>query len=282
MACLRASCQALLAVYNSGARIIECQPATVSFFLLSSSSKLVLPYFFQPPPTVTMLFKSFALAAAFAAFAPALAAPVSDNVLPVRRQLADVGVVVDNVLNNGTISILSSRGEGTCSLAEVTAVVTNVLNNPKVKVASSSKRGGCDDALIKRETYKIVSRVYTNASPNLSKRGYEGCSLADVDAVLSNIANNATITVLKRDDCDLIGLGVILKNVLNNLSINVLAPSTKRDATLANVGVVVTDVLENLKVNVASPGKRGSSPLVDITALITDVANNLKVDVASP
>ncbi|OJA17145.1 hypothetical protein AZE42_05089, partial [Rhizopogon vesiculosus] len=285
----------------------------LSAFFLSSPSKFVLPYFFQPPPTVTMLFKSLALAAAFAAFSPTLAAPVSDDALPVRRQLADVGVIVDNILNNATISILSSRGpvrrqladvgvvvdnilnnatisvlssrgEDACSVREITRSVTDLLEGRDINTASPSKRGGCNPIAIRDETYHILSKLYIrDLSPTAFKRGYEGCSLADVTAVVKDVGNNAQVTVAKRDDCDLIGLKVIVQNVLENLKINILAPSTKRSTpTLADIALAIFNVLNNLKINVASLSKRGQEvTLADITAIVTNVLSNLHIDVAS-
>ncbi|KAG2067267.1 hypothetical protein BDR04DRAFT_1105298 [Suillus decipiens] len=177
-----------------------------------------------------MLSKSFALFAAFAAAAPALASPLPNNV---------VGALVDlnNVANDLHANVLSTRG-GSPSFDDV--------------VKGFEQHSG----------------------------GYDyGCSVVQIDAIINNVLNNATINILstKRSGCDVLGVTAVVENVLNNLKINILSSGVKRD--VVGVTAVVDNVLENPKINVVSSGVKRD--VVKVDALVNNVANNAHVNVAS-
>ncbi|KAJ8597299.1 hypothetical protein M405DRAFT_804067 [Rhizopogon salebrosus TDB-379] len=208
-----------------------------------------------------MLFKSFALFAAFTAVAPAFAAPVSGvtsaplnkatserlSVPAVRDGLVSVNAIVENVLNNATVKVLSTRdNDYHCSVVEVKAKVTNILNNLHVDVLSKSKRGE------------------------------EVCSLVDIEASMSlclfvtNIANDMNISILsnsKRTEkrssgCDDVKVTAIAEDILNKLNVKVLSNS-KRDTkiySVLDIAVRVYNILNNLTANVVSQGKRAEGP----------------------
>ncbi|KAG1824596.1 uncharacterized protein BJ212DRAFT_1321356, partial [Suillus subaureus] len=150
-------------------------------------------------------------------------------------------------------------------LANVVAVVENVGDDAKVNVLT---RGPA--------AFEEVARRL-----ELSGRD-SGCSLADVDIIISNVLNNATINVLspsKRGGCDILGLTIEVTDVLNNLDVNVLSPgkSKRSDFTLAQLESLVTSAAQSKsKTSRSAADKRG---LVDVTAVVDDVLNNLDVNV---
>ncbi|KIK46835.1 hypothetical protein CY34DRAFT_9415 [Suillus luteus UH-Slu-Lm8-n1] len=256
-----------------------------------------------------MLSKSFALFVAFAAFIPAFAAPVPD-VLGVTAAVKDVANDLKaNVLTRSDPATfeevvkmleLSRRTESSgCSVAEVDAIISNVLNNGSISILSSSKRSDCDLVGVTAEVKNVLNNLHISVLSS-SKRSEGYCSLADVEAVVYNVANDMKINVLsqskKRSGCDVVKVTAIVKDILENLDVNVLTQSkrstysvsaiatkakdilegkvSKRGDTLANVVVAVEDNLDHLTTTVA---KRDD---VDVVAEVKNVLNKAKIEVA--
>jgi hypothetical protein len=157
-----------------------------------------------------MLFKSFALFAAFAASVPAFAAPTSAN--------DGVSPAVGNVAG--------------------TAEYDSALHDEVAKLFEFSRR---DD----------------------------GCSLVEVDGIIENVLNNATITVLKRSDCNSARAAAEIRDVLNNAKANALSSRSKRDGenvySFDQIKTIVTDVWNNKKTD-----KRDNSVVSEIAAKVVD------------
>ncbi|KAG2135636.1 hypothetical protein BD769DRAFT_1441207 [Suillus cothurnatus] len=186
-----------------------------------------------------MLSKYFTLFAALAAFVPAFAAPVPSD------PLADVVVDVQNDLNNLNVNVLTRGPAGK----------HEVLSSPV---------GNVDQNDIPAFE-EVVRRL------ELSRRD-SGCSLADVDLIVSNVLNNDTINILtKRDGCDILGLTLEVTDVLNNLNVNILKRSEEKRYTLDDITKIVTTELGNLQST-----KR---QLINVDAIVDNVLNNLDVNV---
>lgn len=258
-----------------------------------------------------MLSKSFALFVAFAAFTPAFAAPVPDVV--------GVTAVVKDIANDLKANVLTSRSDPAspatfeevvkmlelsrrtessgCSVAEVDAIISNVLNNGTINILSSSKRSDCDVVGVTAEVKNVLNNLHISVL-STSKRGESSCSVADIEAVVYDVANDMNINVLtqKRGNCDVVKVSAIVKEILENLNVNVLTQSkrstysvsaiatkaknildgttSKRGDSLANVVVAVEDNLNQLTTTVE---KRGD---VDIVAEVKNVLNKAKIEVA--
>ncbi|KAG2052310.1 hypothetical protein BDR06DRAFT_1009591 [Suillus hirtellus] len=133
------------------------------------------------------------------------------------------------------------------SLVDVLASVTNVGNDANVNVLTKradAVNSGLFDEVIKRLEF--------------TERD-SGCGLADVDVIVSNVLNNVTINILKRDDCDVVGVTAAAVDILNNLNVNVL---TKREVTSSQVASAVKTAAQNQGITLAS-----RSDLDDATAV---------------
>jgi len=123
------------------------------------------------------------------------------------------------------------------SLVDVVAAVTNVGNDATVNVLTKradAVNSGLFDEVIKRLEF--------------TERD-SGCGLADVDVIVSNVLNNVTINILKRDDCDVVGVTAAAVDILNNLNVNVL---TKREVTSSQVASAVQTAAQNQGITLAS------------------------------
>ncbi|KAG1838274.1 hypothetical protein DFJ58DRAFT_814331 [Suillus subalutaceus] len=201
-----------------------------------------------------MLSKSFALFAAFAAFVPAFAAPLPGQVADVAAIVDNVGENANvNVLTRGPAAFeevvrrleLSGRGDASgCSVADVDIIVSNVLNNDTINILSPSKRGGCDILGLTLEVTDVLNNLDINIlSPGKSKRA-EAFSLEQITSLVSTMAANtgkaARSTAGKRGG-SLVDVTAVVEDVLNNLDINVL---TKRvDVTEAQIANAVYNAL---------------------------------------
>lgn len=140
-------------------------------------------------------------------------------------------------------------------LVNVVADVQNDLNNLNVNVLTRGPAA----------FEEVVRRL------ELSRRD-SGCSLADVDLIVSNVLNNDTINILtKRDGCDILGLTLEVTDVLNNLNVNILKRSEEKRYTLDDITKIVTTELGNLQST-----KR---QLINVDAIVDNVLNNLDVNV---
>lgn len=256
-----------------------------------------------------MLSKSFALFAAFAAFAPAFAAPVPADVLGVDAVVKDVandlkaGVLTrSDPVNAATFEEvvkmleLSRRTEDSgCSLVDVDAIINNVLNNGSISILSS-KRSDCDVVGVTAEVKNVLNNLHVSVL-STSKRGEGYCSLADVEAVVTDVANNMNINVLtqKRGDCDVVKVTAIVKNLLENLNVNVLTQSKRSTYSVSDIATqaknilegktskrdelanVVVDVVHNVDDLTANVLKRAD---VDVYAEVKNVLNKAKIQVA--
>lgn len=258
-----------------------------------------------------MLSKSFALFVAFTAFAPAFAAPVPADVL-------GVDAVVKNVANDLKATVLTRRSDPVspatfeevvkmlelsrrtedsgCSVAEVDAIISNVLNNGTIDILSSSKRSDCDVVGVTAEVKNVLNNLHISVL-STSKRGEGYCSLADVEAVVTDVANDMKINVLtqKRGDCDVVKVTAIVKNLLENLNVNVLTQSKRSTYSVSDIATqaknilegktskrdelanVVVDVVHNVDDLTANVLKRAD---VDVVAEVKNILNKAKIQVA--
>ncbi|KAG2044058.1 hypothetical protein BDR03DRAFT_940662 [Suillus americanus] len=224
-----------------------------------------------------MLSKTFALFATFAAFVPALAAP-----LPSADSLIDAVVDVQNDLNNLNVNVLtrgaafeevarrlelSGRGDSSgCSLADVDIIISNVLNNDTINILSPAKRGGCDILGLTVEVTNVLNNLDINIlSPGRSKRSEEKrYTFEEIESIVTKTAENLKTkttrsTTGKRGGGSLIDVTAVVEDVLNNLDVNIL---TKRsDFTTTQVATAVLNALNGVT---SSPSKRsGNTPNVD-------------------
>jgi hypothetical protein len=195
---------------------------------------------------------------------------------------------------------LSRRGDSSgCSVAEVDAIVNNVLNNGTIDILTQSKRSDCDVVGVTAEVKNVLNNLHISVLSQ-SKRGEEYCSLADVEAIVTDVANDMKINVItqsKRSGCDVVKVTAIVKDILDDLKVNVLTQSkrstysvsaiaTKAKAILegtaskrsqdglANVVVVAENDIDQLTANVA---KRAND--VSVAAVVKNVLNNAKLTV---
>lgn len=160
------------------------------------------------------------------------------------------------------------------SVVGVDAVVKDIADNLKANVLTQRS-----DPVGPASFEEVVKML------ELSRRGDSyGCSVAEIDAIVNDVLNNGTISILsqsKRSDCNVVGVTAEVKNVLNNLHISVLSQSKRGEAycSLADVEAIVTDVANDMKINVLTQSKRSSCDVVKVTAIVKDLLNNLKVNV---
>ncbi|KAG1890364.1 hypothetical protein F4604DRAFT_1673786 [Suillus subluteus] len=195
-----------------------------------------------------MLSKSFALFAAFAAFAPAFATPVPAS---------EVGVtaVVNNAGNDLKTSVgtradaveyepsfdevvkmveLSRRDDG-CSLVDIDGVIYDVLNNATISVLR--RDGGCNVARATATVRDVVNKARANSLSSRSKRHEEKrYSLDQIEAIVTSAYDKKNSAVTdKRDDA---GVYTIVERVLNN------SPSKRGTYTISQVATATKEVLD--------------------------------------
>ncbi|KAG1893638.1 uncharacterized protein F5891DRAFT_1196169 [Suillus fuscotomentosus] len=123
------------------------------------------------------------------------------------------------------------------TLVDAVVAVTNDVNN--LNVNALTKRA---DAVNSGLFDEVIKRL------EFTERD-SGCGLADVDVIVSNVLNNVTINILKRDDCDVVGVTAAAVDILNNLNVNVL---TKREVTSSQVASAVQAAAQNQGITLAS------------------------------
>lgn len=190
--------------------------------------------------------------------------------------LADIDVIVSNVLNNVTINILK---RGDCDVVGVSAAVVDVLNNLHVNVASPSKRG--EYSLEQLES--IVSSTASNQGYNVpSGKRSDAEDSAAVNRILEQLSGNVKRS--KASPYTVSQIASALAQVLNENQARDVTPEALLDALLGDAVLVkradlvdavvaVTNDLNNANVNVLTRGD------VDVLAYVENVAEDATVNV---
>lgn len=235
----------------------------------------------------TMLPKSFALFAAFAAFASVFASPIPGSV-------ADVTAVVEDVANDLTVNVgtraeavendspsfdevvklfeLSRRDDG-CSVIDIDGIIYNVLNNGTITVL---KRDDCNVARATAQVRDVVNKARANALSARSKRGEEKrYSYEEIEAIVVSEANNLkktnAATRSKADKRDA-GVYAIVERVLDNFHADDLTLSKRGTYTVSQIATAVKNALD---------GVTGSSKRSDnVDALAEQVLDELYAQAA--
>lgn len=143
----------------------------------------------------------------------------------------------------------------------ITAVVDDVADNLKVNVGTRA------DAVSFDEVAKMVE---------LTRRD-DGCSLVEIDGVIYNVLNNATISVLKREDCNVARATATVRDVVNKARANALSSNSKRHEekrySFDEIEAIVTSVYN--KKNSAVTDKRDNA---SVYAIVKRVVDNFHAD----